>query len=208
MYVLIHVQVFFYEDILDPKWIFVIHYDPRLRHVFDDALVDTEQNNDGQQNEREGLENIEENDIHDDVEDGYVQAQEDNNPKLDDVMEDNNMDGIENDDPKNEREGLENIEENDIHDDVEDSYVQAQENNNPKLDDVMEDNNMDGIENDDPNPYGNNMDALQSNFNDDEDDAIQDEDDDKIKYLKEHMNIDNDTLENIVADNNVNGQDF
>jgi len=66
---------------LDPKWIFVIHYDPRLRHVFDDALVvDTKKNNDGQQNEREGLENIEEIGIHDDVEDGYVQAQEDNYP--------------------------------------------------------------------------------------------------------------------------------
>ena len=59
MYVLVHVQVFLYEDILDLKWIFVIHYDLRLRHVFDDALVDTKQNNDGQQNEREGLENIE-----------------------------------------------------------------------------------------------------------------------------------------------------
>jgi hypothetical protein len=26
---------------------FVIHYDPRLRHVFYDALVDTNQKNDG-----------------------------------------------------------------------------------------------------------------------------------------------------------------
>ena len=60
--------------------------------------MDTKQNNDGQQNQRERLENIEEIDIHDDVEDGYVQAQEDNNTELDiDVMEDNNMDGIEND---------------------------------------------------------------------------------------------------------------
>jgi hypothetical protein len=99
---------------------FVIHYDPRLRHVFDDALVDNEKNNDGQQNERDGLENIEEIGIHDDVEYGYVQAQEDNNPDLDDVMEDNNMDGI---------------------------------------------------ENDDPNTYGNNMDGLQSNLNNDEDDV-------------------------------------
>jgi hypothetical protein len=52
MYV-IHVKVFFYENSLDPKWIFVIHYDPILRHVFDDALVDIEKNNDVQQNERE-----------------------------------------------------------------------------------------------------------------------------------------------------------
>jgi len=58
MFVLVHVHVFFYEYVLDPKWIFFIHYDPRLRHVFDDELVDTEQNNDDQQNEREGLENI------------------------------------------------------------------------------------------------------------------------------------------------------
>ena len=41
MYLLIHVHVFFYEDILDPKWIFVIHYHLRLRHVFDHALMDT-----------------------------------------------------------------------------------------------------------------------------------------------------------------------
>ena len=87
MYV-VQVHVFFYEDILDLKLIFVIHYDPRLRHVFDDALVHTQQNNDGQQNERDGLiENIKEIDIHDDVENGYVQAQEGNN-----------MNGIENDD--------------------------------------------------------------------------------------------------------------
>ena len=99
MYVLVHVHVFLYEDILDTKWMFFINYDPRVRYVFDDALVDTEKNNDGQQNEREGLQNIEEIDNHDDVEDGYVQAQEDSNPELDDFMEDNNMNGIENDDP-------------------------------------------------------------------------------------------------------------
>ena len=67
---------------------------------------------------------------------------------------------------------------------------------------------MDGIENDDPNKFGNNMDVVQSNFNDYEDDEGQDEDDDNIDYLKEHMNIDNDTLDDIVADNNVNDQDL
>jgi len=158
MYVLVHVQVFFYEYILDSKWIFVIHYDPRLRHVFDDALVDTEHDNGGQQNERKGLENIEEIEIHDDVEDSYVQVQ----------LEDKNL----------------------------------------ELDNVMEENNMDGIENDDPNTFVNNMDDVHSNVNDDEDDAGQDEDDDNINYLKEHMNIDNDTLDDIVADNNVNDQDL
>jgi len=71
MYV-VHVQVFLYEDILNPKWIFVIHYDPRLRHVFDDALVDIEKKNDVQKNEREILENIKEYNMHDDVEYGYV----------------------------------------------------------------------------------------------------------------------------------------
>ena len=40
MYV-VHVQEFFYINILDPKWVFVKHYDYRLKHVFDDALVDT-----------------------------------------------------------------------------------------------------------------------------------------------------------------------
>jgi hypothetical protein len=39
-------------------------------------------------------------------------------------------------------------------------------------------------------------------------DAGQDEDDDNINYLKENMNIDNNTLDDIVADNNVNDQDF
>ena len=65
---------------------------------------------------------------------------------------------------------------------------------------------MGGIENDDPNyTSSNNIYGLQSNFNDD---ADQEEDDDNIKYLKEHMNIDNDKLDGIVADNNVNDQDF
>jgi hypothetical protein len=67
---------------------------------------------------------------------------------------------------------------------------------------------MDGIENDDLDTSGNNIDGLQSNYNDDEDDAGQDEEEDNIKYLKEHMNIDNDTLDNIVVDNNVNEKDF
>ena len=62
--------------------------------------------------------------------------------------------------------------------------------------------------NNDPNTFGNNMDAPQSNFNDDEDVVGQDEDDDNIKYLKEHMNIENDTLDDIVADNNVNEKGF
>lgn len=48
----------------------------------------------------------------------------------------------------------------------------------------MEDNNMDGIENCDPNTVGNNMDNLQSYFNDGADDASQDEDDDNINYFK------------------------
>ena len=80
--------------------------------------------------------------------------------------------------------------------------------NNLELDNVIEENNMDGIENDDPNTYVNNMDDVHSNVNDDEDDAGQDEDDDNIDYLKEHVNIDSDTLDDIVADNNVNDQDL
>ena len=68
---------------------------------------------------------------------------------------------------------------------------------------------MDGIKNDDTNyTSGNDIDGLQSNFNDDEDDAYQEEDDDNIKYLKEHMNIENDKVVDIVAENNVNDQDF
>jgi hypothetical protein len=58
---------------------------------------------------------------------------------------------------------------------------------------------MDGIENDDPNTSDNNIDGLQSNFNDHEDDAGQDEDDDNFKYLKKHMNSDNDTPDDIVT---------
>ena len=44
--IMVHVQVFFYEDIMDPKWIFFIHYDQILRHVFDDASMNIDQNND------------------------------------------------------------------------------------------------------------------------------------------------------------------
>ena len=44
--VMVHLQLSFYEDIIDPKWIFVIHYDQILRHVFDDASMNIEQNND------------------------------------------------------------------------------------------------------------------------------------------------------------------
>lgn len=96
-----------------------------------------------------------------------------------------------------------------IHDDAKDSYVQAQEDNiNTELHDVTKDNNMDSIENDDPNTSSNNMDGLQSNFNDDEDDANKDKDYDNIKYLKDHMNIDNDTLDGVVANNDVNEQVF
>ena len=73
---------------------------------------------------------------------------------------------------------------------------------------VTKDNNMDGIENDDPNTSGNDLDGLQSELNDYEDDAHQDEDDDNINYLKYNMNIDNATLDDIVADNYANGQDF
>lgn len=63
---------------------------------------------------------------------------------------------------------------------------------------------MDGIENYDPNTSGKNMDGLQSNFNDDEDDSSQDKDDDNINYLKNHMGIENDILDDIVVDNDVN----
>ena len=144
MYGVHHVQVFFCEDILGLKWAFFIHYDPRLRHVFEDSSMDNEEKNDSQWNEREVLENIEEIEIHDDVEDGYVQAQE---------------------------------------------------GNIPNLDDFVEDNNMDGTKNDDPNTSGNNTDGLESSFNDNEDDESEDEDDENttlagwcnknnIKYLK------------------------
>ena len=77
---------------------------------------------------------------------------------------------------------------------------------------------MDGIQNDDPNTSSNNIDGLQTNFIDVEDDEGEDEDEyntnlagwcskNNIKYLQEHMNIDNDALDDIVANNNVN-EDF
>jgi hypothetical protein len=153
MYVLVHVQVFFYEDILDPKWIFVIHYDPILRHAFYDALVDIEHNNGVQQNEKEGLENIEEFEIHDDVEDSYVQAQlEHNNPELDDVMEENNMDGIENDDPNTYVNNMDDVrsnfndDEDNVGQDEDDdkiNYLKEHMNiDNDTLDDIVIDNNV------------------------------------------------------------------
>ena len=58
--IMVHVQLFLYEDILDPKQIIVIHYDPRLRHVFDVASMNIEQNNDIQPILAGRLENNEE----------------------------------------------------------------------------------------------------------------------------------------------------
>ena len=60
---LIHAHVFLYKDILDMKWIFVIHYDSILRNVFEDASINTEKNNDDQTNIVEG----EQIGIHDDI---------------------------------------------------------------------------------------------------------------------------------------------
>ena len=115
---LFHAQVFFYEYILDPKWIFVIHYDPRLRHVFEDASIDTEKTNDDQPNIVEG----EQIGIHDDVqveEDLVEECEDDNDDNIplaiwrsrvigasskdaimeeDDIMEEDNMDDIESND--------------------------------------------------------------------------------------------------------------
>ena len=133
-----------------------------------------------------------------------------------------------NDGQPNIDEGLGSREEMEIHDDVEDEYVEAQEcevdNNNQQyteLDDLIEDNNMDDIENVDPNASSNNIDGVQTYFidvEDAEDDEGEDEDEynttlagwcnkNNINYLQEHMNIDKDTLDDIVADNNVN-EDF
>ena len=75
--IMVHVRVYLYEDIMDSKWIFVIHYDPRLRHVFDDVSMNIEQNNDIQPIPDERLENNEEMTTHGDVQDEDVQTQED-----------------------------------------------------------------------------------------------------------------------------------
>ena len=75
--IVVSMQFFFYEDIMDPKWIFVIHYDPRLRHIFDDVSMNIEQNNDIQPIPDERLENNEEMTTHGDVQDEDVQTQED-----------------------------------------------------------------------------------------------------------------------------------
>ena len=69
---LLHAQVFFYEDILDPKWIFFIHYDPILIHVFEDASINTEKTSDDQQNIVEGEKIV----IHDDVQVEEVSVEE------------------------------------------------------------------------------------------------------------------------------------
>jgi len=74
---------------------------------------------------------------------------------------------------------------------------------------------MDDIENVDPNASSNNIDGVQTYFIDVEDDEGEDEDEynttlvgwcnkNNINYLQEHMNIDKDTLDDIVAYNNVN----
>ena len=74
--IMVHVQVFFYEGILDPNWIFVIHYDPILRHLFDDSSMNIEENNDIQPLLSERLENNEQMTTHGDVQDEDVQTQE------------------------------------------------------------------------------------------------------------------------------------
>ena len=73
--IMVHVQVFFYEDIMDPNWIFAIHYDPRLRHVSNDVSMNIEQNNDIQPIPDERLKNNEEMTTHDDVQDEDDQTQ-------------------------------------------------------------------------------------------------------------------------------------
>jgi len=45
---LAHLQILAHKIFHGPEMIFVINYDPRLRHVFDDASVDTEKKKDGQ----------------------------------------------------------------------------------------------------------------------------------------------------------------
>lgn len=61
---------------MDPKWIFVIHYDPRLRHIFEDASINTEKSNDDQPNIVQESGNIEQIGINDDVQDDDVQPED------------------------------------------------------------------------------------------------------------------------------------
>ena len=158
--IMVHVQVFFYEDIMDPKWIFVIHYDPRLRHVFDDVSMNIEQNNDIQPIPDERLENNEEMTTHGDAQDEDVQTQED---EYEDVQaqHDNIFHAINQHDPEldenrdgaNKLDDLE-LEESEDEDDYNTTLARWCKNNNIKnlqdhinidneaFDDIYSDNNV------------------------------------------------------------------
>jgi hypothetical protein len=102
---------------------------------------------------RERLENIKEIEIHDDVEDSYVQAQvEDNNQELDDVMEENNMDGIENDDPNKSGNNMDDVQSN-FNDDEDDA---GQDEDDDKINYLKEDMIIDNDTMDD-NVSNNNV---------------------------------------------------
>ena len=100
--------MFFYEYSVHTKWIFDIHYDPILIHVFEDASINTDKTNDDQQNIVEGEKIV----IHDDVQveevsvEEYEDDNDDNFPLAIwrsrirgasseyDIMEEDNMDDI------------------------------------------------------------------------------------------------------------------
>ena len=179
---LIHAQVFFCEDILDPKWIFFIHYDPRLRNVFEDASINIDKTNYDQPNTVQGEKIV----IHDDVQVEEVLVEE---------YEDDNDDNF----PL--------------------AIWRSRIRGAYSAYDIMEEYNMDDIKRNDENRSGDiHVTDLEINFIDTEYNECEDEDNynttlvgwcskNNIRYLKEHMNIHKETLEDINTYYNIN-EDF
>lgn len=159
--------VFFYEDILDPKWIFVIHYDPRLRHIFEDASINTEKSNDDQPNIVQESGNIEQIGINDDVQDDDVQPEDcelDDGDNIPLVVWRSRTRGVFS------------------HNDKLDEAIHHDNQQFPKENDLIEEGNIDDIQYEDQINRSGNTDIfdLETTFIDTEYDEGEDEDDHNI----------------------------
>lgn len=155
-------QVFFYEDILKPKWIFLIHYDPRLRHIFEDASINKKKSNDDQPNIVQELGNIEKIGINDDVQPKDCELDDGDNIPL--AVWRIRARGV--------------FSQNDKLDET----IHHENQKFPKENDVIEEGNIDDIRNEDQINRSGNIDIfdLETTFIDTEYDEGEDGDDDNM----------------------------
>lgn len=185
---------------MDPKWIFVIHYDPRLRHIFKDASINTEKSNDDQPNIVQESGNIEQIGINDDVQPEDCELDDGDNIPL--AVWTSRARGV--------------FSQNDKLDEA----IHHDNQQFPKANDLIEEGNIDDIQYEDQINRSGNTDIFddETTFIDTEYDEGEDEDDhnmtlaewfrkSNINFLQEHMNIDKEALEDIDADDNIN-EDF